>query len=222
MIRKLLSKLRIPSVKQSKFTHHFIHIPKNGGMAIRSALQNRGGVVLTDEFHFRYVDVINPENQHLQFFCVVRNPWSRTASRFQYAKQRASTWSTEDPRRIYIENASFEDFVKDRIIFDGKFAPSKPWLGPLNSWFNQLLWIKDEKNNVSCDCLRFENLNADLSGYFQEHLELPSHNVTPNAVDYRTLYTSELVDEVTEFFADDIAYFGFDFESSARQNTVFS
>jgi len=189
-------------------------------MAIRSALQQRGSVVLTDEFHLRYRDVTNPKNGDLCFFCVVRNPWSRTASRFQYAKQRAKGWADDDPRKLYIQDISFERFVKDKKIFSGKSAPAHPWLGPLNSWFNQLFWIEDEDSNVKCDCLRFETLSDDLSAYFEEKLELPANNVTTNAVDYRTLYTSKLVDDVAEFFADDIAHFDFDFESSARKNTV--
>ncbi len=126
---------------------------------MRSALEQDKRVSLSEKFHFRYVDIVGTVDASLQFFCIVRNPWSQTASRYQYAKQQSRRWSTKDPRRLYIERASFADYILDRKILRadgynpiGHELSDRPWMGPMLSWFNQLDWIKDEEGCVVCDC----------------------------------------------------------------------
>ena len=200
---------------------HFIHIPKNAGEAVRDALFFQRDISLSSPFHYRYVDIVGSVGKSLTFFVVVRNPWSRTASRYQFARQNAAHWPHDDPRRIYIEKASFADFVKDRRIFEIPEHPGQPWMGPLNSWFNQLDWVRNAAGEIACDCLRMETLQTDLPLYLRRTLSLRQRNTTQSKYDYRRMYTSELTDEVAEFFNEDIAHFGFSFESGATRN-VFS
>ncbi|MGH2952259.1 MAG: hypothetical protein ACRDKX_09460, partial [Solirubrobacterales bacterium] len=61
-----------------EYKYHFIHIPKNGGISVRKALKRRGDVSVSQPFHYRYVDIADNVGRGLQFFCIVRNPWSRT------------------------------------------------------------------------------------------------------------------------------------------------
>jgi hypothetical protein len=204
--------------RRSDHKYHFIHIPKNGGNSVREALKKRGDVSLSSPFHYRYIEVADKVGRNLQFFCIVRNPWSRTASRFVFGKQNARKWPSGDPRKSYLEKASFEDFVRDRKVFDIPEHPGQPWMGPLSSWLNHLEWIQDEEKKVVCDCLRLEHLNEDISAYFGDDIELPRKNATKETYDYRRMYSDRLVEIVASTFKEDIRYFGFTFESAATQN----
>jgi hypothetical protein len=198
--------------------YHFIHIPKNAGEAVRDALFLQRDVSLSSPFHYRYVDVVDRVGRDLRYFAIVRNPWSRTASRYQFARQNAIHWPIDDPRRLYISRASFADFVKDRRIFEIPEHPGQPWMGPMNSWFNQLEWIRDDQGRIACDCLRMECLNEDLSLYLGRTLQLQRRNVTHAGYDYRSLYTDELAGIVRDVFSEDIVHFGFTFEGPATRN----
>jgi hypothetical protein len=176
--------------------------------------------LLETPLHSRYVDVVDRIGNQLNYFCIVRNPWSRTASRYLFARQNCHKWPTDDPRRVYIERATFRDFVKDQKVFEIPQHPGQPWMGPMNSWFNQLDWISDHDGVVRGDCLRLERLDADLSAYFQKPITVPRANVTRTSYDYRAMYTAPLVDALAQTFARDIDHFGFSFEGSATRNVV--
>jgi len=219
-LRKLLLRVRDTLHRRvsSNSRFHFIHFPKNDGNSIRAALLRSGDVSASKPYHYRYVDIADKIGRHLQFFCIIRNPWSRTTSRFKFAKQNAEKWAADDPRRLYIENAAFSDFVKDQKFFPIPEHPGQPKMGPMNSWFNQLEWIKGENGIVVCDCLRLKNLTYDLSKYFSQALPEHRRNTTKDEYDYRRIYTSTLVELVARKFKDDIDYFGFTFESAATIN----
>ena len=198
--------------------YHFIHIPKNGGQSVRYALELYRDVSLSRPFHYRYVDIADSVGRDLKYFCIVRNPWARTASRYMFGIQNAQIWPDGDPRKEYIANATFEQYVKDQRILPIPEHPDQPWMGPLSSWFNQLDWIRDEDGRVACDCMRLERLSDDLSLYLDRQIEIPRKNVTNQRYSYRDLYTDELIQLVADLFAEDIEHFGFDFEGGATRN----
>lgn len=208
------------SAPSGPYRYHFIHIPKNGGTSVRAALARRGDVSLGKPFHSRYVDVVADLDQGLRYFCVVRNPWSRTASRYVFTKQTARRWPADDPRKIYIENASFEDYVRDQRIFEIPEHPGKPWMGPMNSWFNQLDWITDENQIVRCDCLRLEKLENDLETYFGEPVKVQRENTSKQRYSYREMYTEKLIEIIADTFQRDIEHFGFTFDGPATRSFV--
>lgn len=202
------------------FQHHFIHIPKNGGVSIRRTLELERTISLSEPYHYRYVDIADRVGRHLKFFSVVRNPWSRTASRYVFAQQSARNWPEDDPRRQYLLKASFADYVRDQRILPIPRHPEQPWMGPLSSWFDQLEWLRDENGRVACECLRLEHLERDLSSYLGREVHLIRSNVTEARYDYRAMFTDELVDIVARKFAADIDHFGFSFEGAATRNTI--
>ena len=198
---------------------HFIHIPKNAGEAVRDALYLQRDVSLSTPFHYRYIDVADSVGRDLRYFAIVRNPWSRTASRYQFARQCAASWPEGDPRRQFIANATFDDFVRQQKILPIPEHPGQPWMGPLSSWFNQLEWIRDENGSVVCDCLRMERLNEDLPAYLRRTLRLSQRKVTRSRQDYRAMYSDDLAGIVEQLFREDIDHFGFKFDGPATRNT---
>ena len=215
---KLILSMITNRLRPKGHKYHFIHIPKNGGNSVRAALKKRRDISLSRPFHYRYVDIADRVGRDLTFFCIVRNPWSRTASRFVFAKQNAQNWPADDPRKLYIEKATFEDFVNERKVFDIPKHPGQPWMGPMNSWLNHLEWIRNEENEVVCDCLRLEHLGNDICTYFSDSLVIPKKNEAKERYDYRDMYTDKLIETVAHTFAEDIEYFGFSFESAASRN----
>ncbi len=202
--------------RQARF--HFIHIPKNAGQSVRDALCLFPEVSMSEPYHYRYIDIADKAGRDLKYFAVVRNPWSRTASRYHFARENAARWPVEDPRRQFIANASFEDFVRQQRILPIPEHPGQPWMGPLSSWFNQLDWIRDDSGTVVCDCLRMERIEEDLSAYLSRTVTLQRRNVTPTKYDYRSMYTGELTNIVSELFRQDIDHFGFSFDGPAIRN----
>jgi hypothetical protein len=211
---------RLAWVQRRFAKYHFIHIPKNAGESVRDALYFRRDVSLSSPFHYRYVDIADQVGRHLRFFAIVRNPWARTASRYHFGRQNAKSWPVGDPRRQYIESASFADFVLDRKILPIPEHPDQPWMGPLSSWFNQLEWLRDERGHVACDCLRMEHLEDDLQLYFGRHIRLRRRNVTQTGYDYRRMYDDDLAEVVRSTFREDIEHFGFRFDGSATRNVI--
>ena len=196
-------------------THHFIHIPKNGGRSVRVALAMRR-VALELPPHSRYIELETRSDR--KYFCVIRNPWRRTASRYLYTKVNSEEWPDDDPRKHYIMQASFDDYVREQAEFAVPRHPDRTW--PLSLWINQLEWITDQHGNVAGDCLRLESIDEDISAYFGRQISVPYwKSMRTGIYDYRTLYTPETIQIVADTFAKDIEYFGFDFEGQATRNT---
>jgi hypothetical protein len=216
-MRKVARALRF---HQRRATFHFIHIPKNAGESVRASLYLQRSISFSTPFHYRYVDIADKVGRDLKFFAVVRNPWSRTASRYQFGRQNATKWPMDDPRRRFMETASFADFVTRREMLPSPRHPNQPWMGPLSSWFNQLEWIRNESSAVVCDCLRMEALEEDLSLYLGRRIRLEAANLTRQRYDYRSMYSDRLTDLVAEYFRDDIEHFGFTFDGPATKNIV--
>jgi len=214
-IREAVRRLRYDP-RRARF--HFIHIPKNAGHSVRDALYLQPDISLSRPYHYRYVDIADQVGRRLKFFAVVRNPWSRTASRYIFGRQNAAAWPADDPRRVFIAKATFADFVRERRDLPIPEHPGRPWMGPLSSWFNQLEWLHDESGVVVCDCLRMERLEDDLAAYLRRRIKIRRRNVTREEYDYRTMYTDQLVEIVADLFRDDIEHFGFDFEGPATRN----
>jgi hypothetical protein len=223
-LRNLFAKLSTIPYRSRKgarhFEYHFIHIPKNAGSSIRKTLKWRGDVSLSEPKHYRFVDIADEVGRDLQFFAVIRNPWSRTASRYRYVVQNAGRWPANDARRLYVQNITFEQYVREQRIIDIPAFPGQPWMGPLSSWFNQLDWVRSEDGTVACTCLRFEKLNSDVNDYFRSRILLPKTNITLKSYDYRDMYDDELKKIVADSFREDIDYFGFDFEGPATRNVL--
>jgi len=196
-------------------TRHFIHIPKNGGRAVRLALTLKK-VALELPLHTRYVDL--EPNGSRRYFCVVRNPWSRTASRFLHTKNNALEWPVDDPRRRYIERVSFEEYVRERRVFSIPGSPDRLW--PLSLWIDQVDWITDRTGHVVGDCLRLEALDEELSTYLGRRIRVGRSDATRSRpYDYRAMYSERTIQLVADAFVRDIKHFGFDFEGAATRNT---
>ena len=162
--------------------------------------------------HARWIDVSPAITSQHEAFAVVRNPWSKVVSRYLFAKEAVQRGNI-DPS--YADTRSLEHFLDERDKwFDKKYT----WYRAIRGWHPQLDHVTDLLGNVRCDILRVENLKEDVLAYFNMS-EMPrSRNVTSIKEDYRTLYRSETIQRVAEWYKKDIAHWGFDFDTGARKN----
>jgi len=220
--------------------HLFIHIPKNGGMAIREAPQLQGRLVIANRRRLRskaYADGLknhmggmgrNPGYEHArlrdvdlsvrkatQAFAIVRNPWSRTVSRFKFALQtRAHSGTRPD-----FSEAEFEAFLEERHKWAGE---PYFWHRAVSGWYAQKDYVVDERGEIAVDILRQERLSAEMQTYLVFKSELKKRNAsTSSRAHYRDVYTDRTIQIVADWYAEDIELFGFDFDTPASKNVYY-
>jgi hypothetical protein len=221
--------------------HLFIHIPKNGGMAIRHAPQLQSRLVLANRRrlkskayadglkkhmgktgarpsyeHARYRDVDLSVRKSTNAFAIVRNPWSRTVSRFKFALQTRNNGSGKGD---YGQTA-FEKFLQERLVWGQE---NYFWHRAIRGWYPQEDYLLDGDGLISVDLLRQEFLGDELKRYLSLDGDLQKRNVsTASRSDFRELYTNRTVQLIADWYEVDIKRFGFDFDTGASRNTYYA
>ena len=239
-LENLLSKFNSSNPKNKKL---FIHIPKNAGMTIRRSdfLKNkiivaRPNIFITSRYsqgllttmkstgdhhgfeHARWKD-IHPRitNSHISF-AILRNPWDRVVSRFFFAKLAIEV-QKKSPK-TYADTSSFEAFLEERHKWGGK---DFMWHRAIRGWYPAFDHVTDEKGTVQCECLRFENLDHDICKYFKIPMMTKPRNVTGlNKGSYMDVYSPKTIQIVADWYQKDIVTWGFDFDTGAKKNTIYS
>lgn len=225
----------------------FIHIPKNGGMTIRKSdvlkpliMPVNSGMFITPQYEKSLLSTMKKSNDHHGIeharwrdlkddvtsvngaFAIIRNPWSRVASRYFFAIQVIQEEKKVPPS--YCDISSFEAFLDERFKWgDKEFF----WHRAVRGWYPAFDHVSDQSGtHVMCDILRLEHLNDEIESYF--HLKNGSmtraRNVTKirKKVPYQDLYTPKTIQIVADWYKKDIDHWGFTFDSSARRNTFFT
>ena len=189
----------------------FIHVPKAAGTSFNEALYGRfiGHPRASDIQRWAPRAV-----RALPSFSVTRNPWDRLVSAYRFARRgqgvggsyRAGMWR---PHRYRIaEFESFERFVKEWLAardvskLDGVFQP-------------QWLFLCDRRSRVLVDHVgRLDDLGPTYA-FIEERIgrfePIARANRSGDELDYRTLYTPELVRLVGDIYRRDVELFGYDF-----------
>lgn len=215
--------------------HLFIHIPKNGGLSLRSSRAMRRKMVSADPYfhkskaytqalaeemanqgfhhgnqHARLIDIRADVRARLTAFAIVRNPWSRTYSRFTFGMQR-------DAAPDY-SPAAFQRFLEQRHEWGGR---PYFWHRAVTGWYPQVDYVTDEDGHLAADILRLEHLEDDLRAYLGVTLERRANRSGHGAPKYTEIYTDQTRQIVADWYAKDIETFGFDFIGGARRNALF-
>lgn len=223
----------------------FVHIPKNGGTSLRQTNTNifvnpyrnsqaldanvvkkeLSTVGLAPSFgHARLRDFNQSFISQYQPFCIVRNPWDREVSKYKFllnAKKDKSP-KTQNRRDLIIEFGhdsdghnvfSFQDYLDTRIKFRDK---PYTWLHAVENFWSQKSYIIDHSSQVNADVLRFEEYDHDIKNYLGVTVKEKANQMKKD--DYRKYYISDTYDIVADLYKEDIEYFDFEFESSARKN----
>lgn len=123
-------------------------------------------------------------------FCVVRNPWDRLVSFYEYGRQRGGLMETE--------GLSFKEWFISR--------PITPQLLP---------YIRINASiDTEISCLRFERLDAECGEYLTGlglRWKTDVHEKKTTRGDYRLYYTDEMAEALYYECREDIDYFGYQF-----------
>lgn len=187
----------------------FIHIPKNAGTAITNSIhcefsdQGHHGVGHYQNYYpQQWIDYLK--------FAVVRNPWDRVVSNYEYARMEQSYWhSSNKPHATHfdyhtLKNISFEDCVN--LLYRDRQSLKH------QGWGSQLFWIKDKLGNISVDKIfRYEKLDDDEE-FISIVPDLKKINLSPKSSEsYKDYYTDELVNKIAEIYSEDIKKFNYDY-----------
>lgn len=195
-----------------KYKCIFIHIPRAAGTSIKEALDLQGRGHLPWQYYY----LVYPEQWISYYkFSIVRNPWDRVISAFNYTKMDKSYWHdninqvTPHPDYELLKNKSFKEFCemlkKNRNLLRHE------------AWHPQHKWIVKQNNSnmLMVDCvLRFENLERDFS-YLCQRLDIRNINlprINPsNHEHYRQYYTDETKLVIEDVYEKDIELFKYKF-----------
>lgn len=178
-----------------KYSLFFVHIPKNAGTSLNSVLEipdkNRGHRTALELYQ------MYPEYRNTLSLAVVRNPWDRMVSLFEYRKKKRHIKHLE-------EDVSFEKWILDKRT---------PFYAGHMEWMNQSDIISTNGTSLVSNILRYEYLEEDykeLQNYFKTLPSLKKLNSTDRG-DYQEYYTNISRDYVKTLFLKDIKTFGYEF-----------
>lgn len=217
----------------------FIHIPKNAGMTIRKSPNLADKIIpaginthKSKEYsmavkahmdsigdhhgyeHARWKDLSPTYRNSYDAFAVVRNPWDRVVSRYFFAKKVIEVEKKEPLGKHKID--SFEYFLEERHEWGNM---EYMWHRAIRGWYPAYDYVTDNKNNIRCDIMRFENLNEDLCSYFNIASMSRARNVTAlNPGSYKDLYNDKTIQIVADWYQKDIETWGYDFDSGPTKN----
>lgn len=190
----------------------FIHIPKNAGTSIIHALG--GNTNYRD--HIDYLVYLSANRFKFQTyfkFAVVRNPWDRVASTFEYLARGGN-----QKKDLYFKTTFHNQGIDFRRFLLDYLTPQRMHEHPL--FRPQFPYIFEANGKVAVDYIcRFENLKADFD-YVKSRLKkakkLKVINRIQNKKDYRSYYdnASDLVDRVYDLYSEDAVRFKYDFDPS--------
>lgn len=182
----------------------FIHIPKNAGTSICKNLDTE------DVGHHKYdyyVSKYPKEWNEYKKIAIIRNPWSRTVSNYEYGKMSESYWHSFTKKTLYgphpdyelLKNMSFEEcvnsFYEDRTLLKH------------HGWSLQYNYITDQNKNIVVDILiDCENVNSEFKKLF--NIDLININQSKHK-DYKEYYNDDLINKISQIYKKDIQIFNF-------------
>jgi len=179
----------------------FIHINKTAGSSIERAL----GLPFEHKTALEKIEEIGWRRWQRKFtFCVVRNPWDRIVSHYEYRVQR----NVSDLKTRPI---GFAEWVRLAYVDrDPRYYNKSKMFMPQSDW------ITDADGRVLVDFIcRFENLDDDFAEVCRRigrdvhlpHLKQSRHG------SYRDYYDDRIRAIVEHLFHEDIQRFGYRFAS---------
>jgi hypothetical protein len=183
----------------------FIHINRTAGTSIGRAIGLPCKQHLTVREVIARVGAADWERAYR--FSIVRNPWDKVVSHY---KHRVRTNQTGMGDR----HITFRDWVA------ATYGPDKrlPYYDQPKMFQPQVDWLRDHEGQVRLDFIgRFEDVNAayrQVAARLELTGELPHCNGTEK-VDYRTFYDDRTAEVIGDWFAEDVAAFGYRFDAGS-------
>jgi len=191
-----------------KYKILFIHIPKNAG----TSLINELNLYPHGHYDWRTHPSINDKSYYK--FTIVRNPWDRVVSCYEFAKMEKSYWHSKDdhtkhPDYDLCHSLTFKECVR--------LLKEKPENFTHPGWKNQYPYIVNDEDKVMVDSvLKMENLNYEINGLFKKlnidyEVKIPKTNTSTRG-NYVGYYDKESIEIIKDIYQKDINLFNYEFE----------
>ena len=185
--------------KLKDYDLYFIHIPKNGGTSFEKQFcgVHKGHLPITK----------SPKKIWNKTIAIVRNPYDRIISIYNYSKMEKSYWHSKDgstkysinPLYKYCSTHSFEQFVKD--LCKDKFnhvIHVKP----------QNYWVLTNEGKIVSKIVKLENINSELSHILGKEVNMIKINTSDNS-NYENYYTEETLELIYNKYKKDFILFDY-------------
>lgn len=182
----------------------FIHIPKNAGTAITNALEmNDVGHHTWEYYKNKYPEKWNDYKK----IAVVRNPWDRVVSNYEYALMEESYWHSVSGKARYkqhpdldiLRNKNFNQCIdlllNDQLKHQG--------------WSNQYSYIYNDQEQVVDYLINYNNLNQDIYNILGVNVNRLNQS---NHIHYQDYYNDDLINKISQIYSTDIKIFNFKYE----------
>jgi hypothetical protein len=195
-----------PSIYESHYDDNqviFIHIPKCAGSSVSHALYGKY------THHWKAEELLFINRKKFNSYCrfsVVRNPWDRLYSTYNYAFVDSAKFNNS-PLQFITHYQTFEDFV-----LKGLTAELVQKVKFINTQWSFL----EINGKLTVDFLgKFENIDNFIITLSKRlptlTSTLPRMNVSPVKHSYRECYTGKMIDKVADLYRDDIENFSYAF-----------
>ena len=172
----------------------------------------------------KYIKEILPETLDRYFkFMVVRNPWARLYSAWNYLKSGAGGAGGYKQWEKHVGGATFQKFllnIPDSIMWLLHFRPQVNWAkGKRRKKFlevDQILRVESLESDFYALCsvldLPKTKIQTINTAQTPEHFSLEGWKKPTSKKSYKHYYNTKTIDIVGELYKEDIEYFGYEFE----------
>lgn len=187
----------------------FIHIPKNAGTSIIKSKDLEFSSVQHQTYKFYQKQYPNQWKNFLKA-AIVRNPWDRFVSCYNYALMEKSYWHSKEGPSIFGQHEDYKTLNKlnfketVELFYKKKVKLTHP------CWKPQHYWICDGEKIVIDKAFKFEQIEKSISfnSIFGKIEKLNSSN---NKINYKQYYDNETKEMINEIYKKDIEIFNYDF-----------
>lgn len=184
----------------------FIHIPKTAGISLVKSIF--GDVTLEGHRSVSfYKQVFDSTYSDFFTFTIVRNPWDRLYSAYKFLQKGGMNIHDKNAFETYLSiYRDFEDFILNGL--------NKKIISEIMHFIPQHEFVCDKHGKIIVDYVgKFENLNKSLdeiNSILKSEFELAHYNKTDKK-DYRSIYTTEMIEKVHQIYQKDIDIFEYSF-----------
>ena len=186
----------------------FIHIPKNAGTAFMDSLN----IEKTGHQLARYYTKYKKKWLNYTKIAIVRNPWDRVVSNYEYARLDKSYWHSSDGGGIYGKHRDY-DLLKNMDFKSAiRLLAKKPKKFKHQGWKSQFPYICNLKQQMIVDkIIKYEDLTSEFKLLFPDETLLVK-NSSRKKRSYKEYYDQETIEIVKNFYKTDIKLFNYEFK----------